>query len=288
MTTEVDSTALAVAVCRAVETSRSDGLIRDPFAAKLAEPGAGRFPSSWPARPEDASPLDQPALLAAVYIGLRTRFIDDVIASSAASQCVILGAGLDTRAYRLEWPVSATVFELDTPATLAYKERELAGVGPRAKRCALGVDLRHSDWTGELLGAGFDPEISTVWVIEGLFPYLDAAAQSAVLRGVVDLSAVESTVVIERAVPLTQGPDLDDKLEAFAAQTGMSIAEILARTNPPDPAELLRVAGWIAGNTGVDELQRRYSRILSLDPHATEPTGSAGRGGFVVAHFAAT
>lgn len=287
MTQEVDGTALAVAACRAVETSRSDALIRDPFAAKLAEPGAGRFPSSWPEHPEEVSPLDQPALLAAVYIGLRTRFIDDVIVGSPSAQCVILGAGLDTRAYRMDWPESTTVYELDTPATLAYKERVLAEAGaePRAQRRSLGVDFRDEGWIGELLGAGFDPAVSTVWVIEGLFPYLDAAAQTAVLRGVAELSSAAATAVIERAVPLTQGPDLEEKLEAFAAQTGMTIAEILARTSPPDPAELLGAAGWTSESTGVDELQRRYNRVLSLDPEATEPTGSAGRGGFVVARL---
>lgn len=289
MSPEVDGTALAVAACRAVETSRGDALIRDPFAAKLAEPGNGRFPSSWPEHPEDASPLDQPALLAAVYIGLRTRFIDELIANNPATQCVILGAGLDTRAYRLEWPAGATVYELDTPATLTYKERVLAEAGaePLAKRIALGVDLRETSWTSQLVDAGLDPAASTVWVIEGLFPYLDAAAQSAVLHGVAELSTGIATAVIERAVPLVDGPDLDDKLDAFAAQTGMSVAEILARTSPPNPAELLESTGWTAEDKGVDELQRRYDRILSLDPAASEPTGSEGRGGFVVARRAA-
>jgi O-methyltransferase involved in polyketide biosynthesis len=72
-------TALAVAAGRAVETSRTDPLIEDPFAAALVVAAHSHvdLPTAWPARPDDAPPFQQPLLLASIYLGMRTRFIDD-------------------------------------------------------------------------------------------------------------------------------------------------------------------------------------------------------------------
>jgi O-methyltransferase involved in polyketide biosynthesis len=76
-------TALAIAAGRAVETSRPDGLVADPFALALVEGARSHvdFPTSWPADPTAASPLQQPLLLASIYIAVRTRFIDDFLRS---------------------------------------------------------------------------------------------------------------------------------------------------------------------------------------------------------------
>jgi O-methyltransferase involved in polyketide biosynthesis len=86
-------TALAVAAGRAVETSRIGALIVDPFAAALVEAAHSHvdMPTAWPAHPEDAPPFQQPLLLASIYIGMRTRFIDDFLTSDRqTAQTVIL------------------------------------------------------------------------------------------------------------------------------------------------------------------------------------------------------
>ncbi len=81
------------------------------------------------------------------YFGLRTRVLDDFLlrrASGGVRQVVLLGAGLDTRAYRLDWPPGCTVFELDQEHVLAFKRRVLDGLGatPKAARVPIGADLR--------------------------------------------------------------------------------------------------------------------------------------------------
>lgn len=67
-------TALAVAAGRAVESSRAEPLVKDPFAAALVEAAHSHLdlPTTWPANPGEAPPLQQPLLLASIYIGLRT------------------------------------------------------------------------------------------------------------------------------------------------------------------------------------------------------------------------
>lgn len=279
-----DMTALAVAAGRAIETSRTDGLIFDPYARAFVEAAGATFPVIWPDDPLAASPFDQPLLLGSLYIGMRTRFIDDALAAAGSDgQVVILGAGLDTRAFRLELP--GPVYELDSADTLAFK----AGiVGDRPGRVAVPADLS-TPWADVLIDAGFDCTRPTVWVIEGLLPYLASEPQQQVLDTVIELSAPGSTAILERSVPLASGPDMDEKLQEFSDRTGMKLSDLLARADPPDPVRAFVSAGWSLEQTTVLDLCRRYGRVLSLDPAAeiAPDTGQdPARGGFVVAHSA--
>ncbi|HJV99754.1 MAG TPA: SAM-dependent methyltransferase [Arthrobacter sp.] len=285
-------TALAVAAGRAVETSRPDPLVADPFAAALVEAAGSRvdFPTAWPPDPKAASPMQQPLLLASIYIGLRTRFIDDFLQSGdPTEQTVLLGAGLDTRAYRLPWPAGARVIEIDHANVLEFKAGVLGRLSgtPSCELITVATDLS-VPWRGPLLAAGFRPQQPTTWILEGLLPYLDAAAQLAVLNDVAALSASGSRAVIERAVPLPKTADLDAKLRDFSLQTGLPMSELLARADPPDPAELLSAAGWRCTAHTVQELCATYNRSLSLaasdhyEP-VPEPESGQSRGGFVTA-----
>ncbi|WP_320537630.1 SAM-dependent methyltransferase [Pseudarthrobacter sp. IC2-21] len=284
-------TALAVAAGRAVETSRPGGLVADPFALALVDAARSHvdFPTSWPAHPEAASPPQQPLLLASIYIAVRTRFIDDFLqAASPSRQTVLLGAGLDTRAYRLLWPAGSRVFEIDHANVLEFKAGVLGrlAVRPAPELVTVATDLA-LPWREPLVAAGFDPLQPTTWVLEGLLPYLDAAAQLSVLKEVAALSAPGSRAVIERAVPLPKTDDVEAKLREFSLQTGLSMTELLARADPPDPLELLTAAGWRCTGHTVQELCATYNRTLSLavptqSPPPQAPSGQS-RGGFVTA-----
>ena len=157
-----------MAAGRAVETSRTDPLIVDPFAAALVEAAHSHvdFPTAWPARPDDAPPFQQPLLLASIYLGMRTRFIDDFLTSDPqTAQTVILGAGLDTRAYRLTWPDGARVIEIDHANVLEFKAGVMAGLSaePECELITVATDLSQP-WREPLLAAGFDPQQpATCW-----------------------------------------------------------------------------------------------------------------------------
>ena len=285
-------TALAVAAGRAVETSRPDALATDPFAAALVAAARSHvdLPTQWPAHPDTASPLQQPLLLASIYIGLRTRFIDDFLRDGATAQTVLLGAGLDTRAYRLDWPAESRVFEIDSANVLQFKNDVLAALSaePVTERTVLAADLS-LPWREKLIGAEFDPERSTTWVLEGLLPYLDDGGQRAVLDDVAALSAAGSRAVIERAVPLPKTDDLDAQLQEFSLKTGLPMSDLLARADPPDPAAVLEEHGWRTSAHSVQDLCAHHGRVLSLAGESTsngepEPApGDPSRGGFVTA-----
>src|SRR5215212_6820134 len=134
----VAGTGLLVAAIRAKESTREDRLFSDPYAHKLAG-DTGR--ALLEAAIADAGERST------IQIVVRTRFLDEALlrAAAVASQVGILAAGMDARAYRLEWPAGTTVYELDQPAVIAAKNDLLAADEPRCRRVPIGVDLA-DDW----------------------------------------------------------------------------------------------------------------------------------------------
>jgi methyltransferase (TIGR00027 family) len=200
----VGATALGVAAGRAAETAGSDPLIRDNFAGILVS-SAGQ---AWArlADPElawldDDQHGKRVHRLGIDYQAVRTHFFDEYFLAAVADgirQVVILAAGLDSRAYRLDWPASTTVYEIDQPKVLEYKTGilEAHGVVPASRRRPVPVDLR-DDWPAALVDAGFDRSQPTAWLAEGLLPYLPGDAQDRLFEKFTALSAPGSRVAVE-------------------------------------------------------------------------------------------
>ncbi len=128
------------------------------------------------------------------FLPVRTRFFDDFViagcegtATGVASQVVLLGAGMDTRAFRLRLPKRTTVYELDYEEVLTSKETVLGPAVPVCRRRTVPADLR-DDWAESLLSAGFDRASPTLWVAEGVLFYLDAFEVHALLGTAASLS----------------------------------------------------------------------------------------------------
>jgi methyltransferase (TIGR00027 family) len=117
----------------------------------------------------------------------RTKYMDEVLvdeAASGAGQVVILGAGLDTRAYRLkEHLTDASVFEVDHPVTADLKRRRLEAVlgGRPAHVTYVTIDFNREDLSQALAAAGFDPGLRSVVIWSGVAPYLQPAGVDATL-----------------------------------------------------------------------------------------------------------
>ncbi|WP_156687624.1 class I SAM-dependent methyltransferase [Mycobacterium sp. Marseille-P9652] len=200
----VGATALGVAAARAAETAGPAPLISDEFARILVS-SAG---ISWArlADPElawlDGDEQGKRAYRLGIdYQAVRTHFFDEYFADAAAAgirQVVILAAGLDSRAFRLNWPAGTAVYEIDQPKVLEYKTRTLEehGAVPTASRRPVPVDLR-DDWPAALRAAGFDRTQPTAWLAEGLLPYLPSDAQDRLFELVTALSAPGSSIAVE-------------------------------------------------------------------------------------------
>src|SRR5258706_4438391 len=129
----VSDTAMGVAQYRANESARPDAIFRDPLAARLAGERGRAMLAAMPRR-----------LRSGWSIVARTKVIDALVPTWVAEGCdrvVNLGAGLDTRPYRLALPASLTWIEADLPALVDEKERLLAGETPRCPLSREKVDL---------------------------------------------------------------------------------------------------------------------------------------------------
>lgn len=139
------------------------------------------------------------------HIALRTAAIDDAVTDAVragAKQCVILGAGLDARGFRLASLAGVEVFEVDHPATQKYKQRKVKERPPLGAHRFVAVDFAVDLLLSELQRAGFSPEQPTVWVMEGVTMYLPPAALTATLRDVQNASAPNSRFVVTYMPPL--------------------------------------------------------------------------------------
>jgi len=127
---------------------------------------------------------------------LRVAFIDQVLERERRDQVVILGAGLDTRAWRLPGLRDASLFEVDHPATQAYKRARVPRLGPpHAQPRYVAVDFRRDDLAGALREAGHDPSLPTAWVWEGVIMYLDDAALRSTLAAIRAASGPGSVLI---------------------------------------------------------------------------------------------
>jgi len=242
----IGATALMTAGARALESERDGGLLSDPWARALA--GSKGFEIL------DLGVLDHVSAGGVPLFVVRHRFFDDYLLQLAARegirQIVIVAAGLDTRAFRLEWPPGARVFEIDQPEVFAYKEAVLHGraARPVADRVVVPADLRE-DWPQALLAAGFEPGRPTAWVAEGLLFYLPEDAVHRLLEDMHRLSAPDSHFATD-TMGATAGPPEEVK-ELFASLD----APFVFTTD--DPVGLLREHGWDAEAISLDEVGRR-------------------------------
>jgi methyltransferase (TIGR00027 family) len=117
----VGATALGVAASRAVETAGPHPLIRDDFARVLVSSAGPAWAQLADAELAwlDSDPHGQRVhRLGIDYQAVRTHFFDEYFADAVSAgirQVVILAAGLDSRAYRLNWPADTAVYEIDQP-----------------------------------------------------------------------------------------------------------------------------------------------------------------------------
>ena len=120
------------------------------------------------------------------HIISRTRFIDDLIEKSATEgveQYVILGAGYDSRAHRLELPSSLKIFEVDQPEVQDRKRSKLPKELPNSENVTyVTVDFAHQSLTERLLNAGFDRTKSTVFTLEGVTQYISKEAFNSTMK----------------------------------------------------------------------------------------------------------
>jgi methyltransferase (TIGR00027 family) len=132
---------------------------------------------------------------------VRTVAIDDAVRAHRSHQLVILGAGLDGRAWRLPELAAAEVYEVDQPASQRDK-RERAGALQGAAPRYVPVDFGRDDLAAALREAGHHAGTPTTWIWEGVVPYLTAAEVETTVAAIAACSAAGSRLIVNYQIPL--------------------------------------------------------------------------------------
>jgi methyltransferase (TIGR00027 family) len=285
--TSVGTTAVMVAAARAAETDKPDPLIRDPYAKILvSDAGTGVWETMLNESIVDTIEKIDPEAAAIFqhmrsYQAVRTHFFDAYFTAAVAAgirQVVILASGLDSRAYRLDWPTGMTVYEIDQPKVLDYKAATLAahGVTPSAHRREVPIDLRQ-DWPTALRGEGFDPQQPTAWLAEGLLMYLPAEAQDRLFERITELSAPGSRIAVETAAHHADDrrAEMRERFQKVADELGFDQtvdvqALIYHDEDRAVVADWLNGHGWQASAQHAHDEMRRLNRWIDGVPMADD------------------
>jgi methyltransferase (TIGR00027 family) len=210
-------TALGAAIQRAAhQTLDGANIFKDAFARILLGREAGAL--------IDAVSADPAQRQMRMFMAARSRFAEDCLdaaASRGVRQVTILGAGLDT--FSLRNPHTALglrVFEVDHPATQAWKRERVAeaGLAVPASLTFAPVDFERQSLAEGLVAAGFHPTQPAFFLCLGVVPYLQRDAISAILQFIA--SVPRSEVVFDYSEPL----------ENYSAERRVNVAAVAART----------------------------------------------------------
>lgn len=161
----VSDTALWVAYFRSLETERPDALFRDTLAKKLIGERGKQIAEHMS---QSSAHTQYNVLIRTVIID---RFIQRLIAQGA--DCILnLGAGLDTRPYRLELPATLDWIEVDYPHMVQLKDQTLSGERPHCRLRRVSMDLSDRQARQALFSEVGGDHSKVVILTEGVLPYL--------------------------------------------------------------------------------------------------------------------
>jgi methyltransferase (TIGR00027 family) len=246
---------------RSLETAKGPekALIQDPYAQHLV------------IIPEDtlkelfkkiSNNPDQERSLEDMVNGLavRSRYIDEKIINAVESgfaQVVVLGAGLDTRPWRLQLQpyfknpsslANVAWFELDFPELFAVKLPALkkANATSAVRYHSITADLSLPDWISKLVEQGWDASLPTFWLLEGLTGYLTEEECHKLLSTIYSATAKGSTL-----------------LATFITPARQMMLTNMHRFTPADPSAFLRGIGWTSEQYELAELATKYDRPVN-------------------------
>jgi len=190
-----------VALLRSIEAEKPEGerVCYDPYAQSLIPGGISNAISKWIIT---SGIYEKMAPGAAAFIALRERYIDDFLKDcldEGLDQVVILGAGFDTRAYRIPGIQKTKVFEVDQPATQKVKlERLKKAIDPLPAQISfVPVDFNTQSLGERLTAAGYDEGSKTLFIWQGVTYFLTPEGVDGTLNFISKHSRPESALIFD-------------------------------------------------------------------------------------------
>ena len=216
-------TAEEVALIRFLESRKPEDerICYDPYAVRFIRP---ETLAKLQQKPEAGTDLEkQKSTLfrgVANTVVARVRYFDDMVQKAAEDgleQLVILGAGYDTRAYRMGCLKNVMVFEVDRPNTQELKKAEVADMlGALPNNVTfVPVELESEALGLSLRAGGFDPRKKSMFLMEGLLMYIQPSAVDRILRSIKSGTGEGSVVLFDY---VTRIANPDSSVDRQAAQ----------------------------------------------------------------------
>ena len=249
-------TALRVALRRAAHQTVDTPLVfHDPLAERILGPHAEEL----------RAPQRTSSKVLRAFLVARSRYAEDTLAlgiKNGITQYVLLGAGLDTFAYRNTFP-NLRIFEVDHPATQAWKLDLLStsGIAVPPVVTHVPVDFEHQALAARLSETGFRTDQPTFFAWLGVVPYLTEPAFQSTLN-VIASQPTGSGFVMDYAPP----PETLSLLErmafnSLAARVAMAGEPFQLFFLPQDLSARLHTAGFTQiEDLGRDAINHRYFR----------------------------
>ena len=266
-------TALRVALRRAAHQILDRPLVfEDPLAVRILGRAYAEDLRRTPTRPDRPFSVGLRAFLVA-----RSQFVEDVLrraVRSGATQYVVLGAGLDTFAYRNPYP-ELEVFEVDHPATQAWKRDLLRESGTAIPDSVhyVPVDFEREQLRERLVEEGFDGRGRTFYSMLGVVPYLTLEAFRGTIRFVAS-SPPGSGLAFDYGQPAeVLSPTEKLAHESLSSRVALAGEPFRLFFTPADMERELQDFGAI-DDLGAVEINARY---FADRADGLEVRGSAGR-----------
>ena len=267
----VSDTALLVAACRALEMTRPDCLVRDPFAAELAGERGTAMLQDTPRRE-----------MLCFGIGIRSFFLDelvmDAVTSRGVSTVLSLGAGLDTRPWRLDLPEHVRWIEADFPGMLDYKHSIMASHQPKCRLDRMPADLTDVAARSAVFAAA--ASAPALMITEGLLAYLPGETVEALASGPARGGAIQYWLLDLASPEMTKRVQMDayqsiQRVRAESHVNGTQILEILTRNGWNSVCHRdYTVDAWKAAQARIMTLAQSLTAVEQPPPlPAGDPSG---------------
>ena len=246
---DVSDTSFWIAHLRAVETGRADALFRDPLAGRLAGERGAQIAAAMPM-----------SRVIAWTVAIRTCIIDDYIyfaIGEGVDSVLNLGAGLDTRPYRMNLPASLNWIEADYPHIIDYKQKVLASESSWCRLERVKIDLADLSERRRLFAHVNAGTARMLVITEGVVPYLSIGEAASLAD---DLRALDHAAlwVVDYLHP---------EMMKYRQRKGMDRAMQNAafKFAPANWFDFFREHGWQAKEIRyVAEEAERLGRTISL------------------------
>ena len=198
-------TAIGIAIVRGIESEKleNERICYDPYASRFVTPLLYKFVRFFDKI--GYSEIKGPGVMG--FLTVRERHIDEYLKAclkDGIQQLVILGAGLDARAYRFdELKNGVKVFEVDHPASQATKLEKLKQVfgSQPAYVIYVGVDFNAQRLDQRLFESGYNESLKTLFIWQGVTPYLTPEAVDSTLAFIAEHSGAGSAVIFDYMYP---------------------------------------------------------------------------------------